>query len=145
MTEDNDRKLQRCWKVFVMVFSHVRYYEVKSELVQSRRKSSIIMHFGFNFFCIIFIFGLELWKETQSSIMPGMLIRTVQKWVKSKFNKISRIHFINCWKANSAFLKYCCGGFIWIVTPQDFVYRLKCYMYNLFIRLHYSFWEQKHC
>ena len=61
MTEDNDRKLQHCWKVFVMVFSHVRYYEVKSEQVQFRRKNSRMMDFGFNFFfCIICIFGFEL-------------------------------------------------------------------------------------
>ena len=30
-------------------------------------------------------------------------------------------HFTcKCWKTNSAMWKYCQGGFIWMVTPQDF-------------------------
>ena len=48
-----------------------------------------------------------------------------QKWPKSKFHKISKFHFVQFWKANVTMWKYCWRGFIWMVTPQDFVHKLK--------------------
>lgn len=48
----------------------------------------------------------------------------------TKFNENPKFLFFKYWKSNGTIQKCCWRGFIWMVTPSDFVHRLESYNYT---------------
>ena len=42
-----------------------------------------------------------------------------------------KFHFVKYSKTNDILQKYCWRGFIWMITPQDFVYRLEIHVFTI--------------